>query len=135
MLNNLWKPTNSEPKEKQKPPKDELCQPCPNFKICKGLCPPMCWINGRAETKELIPSQPIISHGIELQDYNESLAEMITDQQARDIDRLETIRSIKDLRIRLIAAGVLVYVPQVKIAEFANISQGMISKLYCGHKR
>ena len=136
--NRLWNPEHPE-KEKRKPAKfkatDELCLPCPNKELCLGLCPPMRWIDGNAETIEIIPPEQPIRYGIEQRDYCQELAEMITSDQATDIDRLETIRSIKDYRIRLIAAGILAFIPQQQIAKYAHISQGRISKLYRGIKR
>jgi hypothetical protein len=95
----------------------------------------MQWINGNAETKEVIPSKPIFSHGIEQLDYNEALSDLITNKQATDIDRLDTIRSIKDYRVRLIASAILAYIPQQEIGKIAHISQGRISKLYHAIKR
>ena len=71
-----------------------------------------------------------MSHGIEQQDYNAVLYEMITDQQSRDVDRLDTIRSIGNYRTRAIAACIVAYIPQQQIAKIAHISQGRISKLY-----
>jgi hypothetical protein len=135
LKNNLWKPAISEqitPKEKRKPPQDDICLKCPNYpdEHCKGLCPPLQWINGRQETKEIIPSKPIIVQGIELIDYNTALHEMIEDKQATDIDKLDSIRSIKEYKLRMIAACILAYIPQAEIAKLAHISQSRISRLY-----
>jgi hypothetical protein len=137
--NRLWNPEHEQKtsvKQHKKPPQDDICLACPNHKDnhCKGLCPPLQWINGRSETKELIPDNPI-SRGIEQRDYNQALYEMIVDKQATDIDRLDTIRSINDYRLRAIAACILSYIPQQQIAKFAHISQGRISKLYHAIKR
>lgn len=139
LRNRLWNPEHEEHRKKQPrtAPNDPLCESCPNHKDnhCKGLCPPMQWINGNAETKEIIPRKPIISHGVELIDYNQYLAEVITDREATDIERLNTIRALKDYRTRIIAASILAYVPQQQIAKIAHISQGRISKLYHAIKR
>jgi hypothetical protein len=135
LKNNLWKPAISEQitqQEKRKPPQDDICLTCPNYKDdhCRGLCPPLQWINGRQETKEIIPSKPIIVQGIELIDYNTALHEMIEDKQATDIDKLDSIRSIKEYKLRMIAACILAYIPQAEIAKLAHISQSRISRLY-----
>lgn len=139
MINSLWKPPIEDKstliKRRKKKKTDEICKQCINVKVCKGLCPLMVSVNGRAETQEIIPSEPIIKRGIEQQDYNEVLYELITDQQARDADRIDTIRSIANYRIRAIAACTLAYIPQVEIAKIAHISQGRISKLYRAVKR
>jgi hypothetical protein len=135
--NNLWKP-GKDYKEKQNPPKkikDEICKQCVNQEVCIGLCPLIKSVNGRAETQEVIPSTPVIRRGIEQQDYNQILYELISDQQARDADRIDTIRSIASYRIRAIAACALAYIPQTEIAKIAHISQGRISKLYRAVKR
>jgi hypothetical protein len=140
LRNRLWNPEHETKPCKKQPrtaPNDPLCEGCPNHKDnhCKGLCPPLQWIDGNAETKEVIPSKPIFSHGIEQIDYNQVLSDFITDKQATDIDRLDTIRSIKDYRIRIIAASILAFVPQKEIGKIAHISQGRISKLYHAIKR
>ena len=140
MRNGLWKPEQPEqPKTYVKPKKshyDDICAGCPNKpdKHCKGLCPPLKWINGRAETIEVIPDTPI-QHGIEQVDYNQYIYELIASAQSTDADKIDTIRSIADYRTRAIAACILAYIPQQKIAEFAHISQGRISKLYRAIKR
>ena len=139
-MNGLWRPPNDNPQPiKTKPKKshyDEICKGCPNKpdQHCKGLCPPLRWINGRAETIEAIPDD-INRCGIQQQDYNQYIYEIISSQQASDADKIDTIRSIKDYRIRAIAACILAYIPQEQIAKFAHISQGRISKLYRAVKR
>ena len=139
LRNRLWNPEHEtpQPKQKRKSPDDDLCKPCPNYKDdhCKGLCPPMQWINGRSETKEIIPDTPISSHGVEQIDYNEAIYEMIADKRATDTDRLETIRTIANYKLRAIAACTLAYIPQKEIGKFAHISQGRISNLYRTIKR
>ena len=133
LRNRLWNLEHDRglPKRKKQPPQDDICLLCPNYEDnnCRGLCPPLQWINGRAETKEIIPDAPI-RYGIDQIDYNEYLYGLITDKSATDSDRLDTIRSIKDYRLRIIAAAILAYVPQQQIAKYAHISQGRISKLY-----
>ena len=136
--NKLWQPPkgSKQPKQSKKQPKDEICKQCINIRNCKGLCPLIISINGRSETKEIIPAQPIISRqGYEQQDYNQALYEMIADQQARDVDRLDTIRGIKDYRIRAIAACILAHIPQAQIAKLVHTHQGSISKLYRAVKK
>ena len=135
LKNRLWNPehdTIERKKEKKKPPQDEICAYCPNKDQCLGLCPPLQWINGRSETKELIPSKPIESTQVE---YNDKLYEYITNKETTDLERLELIRSLSDYRIRIISASVMVGVPQEQIGKIAHISQGRISRLYRGLRR
>jgi len=141
MINGLWRPTEPDNQQKQavKPKKthhDDICKICPNMadNHCKGLCPPLKWINGRAETQEIIPDKPI-KNGIQQIDYNTYCYEMIASAQATDADKIDTIRSISNYRIRAIAACILAYIPQQQIAKIAHISQGRISKLYRAVKR
>jgi hypothetical protein len=64
---------------------EPLCIGCPNNKkkrTCKGLCPPMAWINGNAPTKEVLLSDMQIKQ-LEYKDYNQDLAELIEDRQSR----------------------------------------------------
>lgn len=132
LRNQLWKPRSERKKpkiKKRKPPSDEICADCINHKSCLGFCPPLLWIDGRGETKELIPDKPI-SINPEQVEYTDKLHEMMVNKETTDIERLELIRGLKDYRLRVIAAGVLVNVPQEKIAQIAHISQGRISRLY-----
>jgi hypothetical protein len=134
LKNNLWKPAISEQitqKEKRKPPQDDICLTCPNYKDdhCKGLCPPLQWINGRSETKEIIPDNPI-KYGIEQIDYNQYIHEVITDNNINMEYRVEQLRSIADYRLRAIAACVLAHIPQTQIAKLTHSSQSRISRLY-----
>ena len=76
-----------------------------------------------------------ISINPEQVEYTDKLYEMMVDKETTDIERLEAIRSLSDYRIRVIAAGMLVNVPQEKIAKFAHITQGRISKIYRAVKR
>lgn len=137
LRNQLWKPRSERKKpqvKKRKPPDDEICIGCVNHKVCLGFCPPLIWIDGRGETKELIPGKPI-SINPEQVEYTEKLYEMMIDKETTDMERLEAIRSLSDYRIKVIAAGMLVNVPQEKIAKFAHITQGRISKIYRAVKR
>jgi DNA-directed RNA polymerase specialized sigma24 family protein len=132
LLNQLWKPRNERKKPRKsprKPPEDEICQDCVNHKICKGFCPPLIWINGRQETKELIPDKPI-SINPEQTEYNDKIHELMVDKETTDMERLELIRSLSDSRIKIIASSILVGVSQKQIAQIAHISQGRISRLY-----
>ena len=132
LLNQLWKPRGERKKPRKsprKPPEDEICQDCVNHKICKGFCPPLIWIDGRSDTKELIPVKPIIN-GIPQEAYNEELYRRINDKEARDIERLEDIRTISDYKLRMIAAATLVHIPQTQIAKITHSSQSRISRKY-----
>lgn len=62
--------------------------------------------------------------------YNDVLSEMIEDVRQRDIERLEIIRAIPDMRIRAISACVLVGINQRDIASLMHQHQSTISRLY-----
>lgn len=139
LKNRLWNPEHEQPKtvkDKRKPPQDEICLLCPNYKddYCKGLCPPLQWINGRAETKELIPDHPIEITNPNLTDYNSAIHELIKDKETRDIERLELIRNIENYKLKGIAACILVEMTQEQTGKFAHISQTRISRLFRGVK-
>jgi len=106
------------------------CRTCQHYQYCRNTCPAMEIIaNGHSPQRERpIPDDIIDRTG--QRDYNAALAELIEDHEARDIERLEAIRTISDMRSRLIAASILVGIPQGQIAKLANISQGRISQLY-----
>ena len=132
LRNQLWKPRSERKKpkiKKRKPPEDEICEDCINHKVCLGYCPPLIWIDGRQETKELIPIRPIIN-GIPQIEYNEEIYNLMSDKESKDIERLEAIRTISDYRIRMIAAATLAHIPQAQIAKITHSSQSRISRKY-----
>ena len=106
------------------------CKKCGHYTSCKTPCIYVdTLVNGNDRPRERpIPDDIIDRTG--QRDYNAALAELIEDHEARDIERLEAIRTISDMRSRLIAASILVGIPQGQIAKLANISQGRISQLY-----
>jgi len=86
-------------------------------------------INGKDRPREQrIPDN--IRDSTSQQSYNDALSELIEDQRNRDANRCEQIRAIKDYRIRIIAAGALVDIPQRETAKLINHSQGRVSQLY-----
>ena len=79
--------------------RDPICKPCPNRKACKGLCPPLQWVNGNVARKE-----PLLKHSIDsmkAQDYKPLLSDLI---RSRQEDRIDEIRCVDDITIRAIAA-------------------------------
>jgi len=106
------------------------CRSCQHYKYCKSPCPAAdYYADGNIPQREQQISS-IIVDSTGQQDYNAVLAEYIEDQRTRDANRVESIRSIQDYRLRIIAAATLVNIPQRIIAKMSNQSQANISKLY-----
>lgn len=120
--NRLWNPEHPEqiPKQAKGKPTDELCQNCVNIKVCKGLCPVMMFIDGRAETRELILDHPNQLENCETRDYKEVICSLMDKRQANHI---EDIRAISDLNIRAMACMI-----------WADISINEISKIIKIHR-
>ena len=106
------------------------CKKCAHYTICKIPCVYVdAIINGKDRPREQrIPDN--IRDSTSQQSYNDALSELIEDQRNRDANRCEQIRAIKDYRIRIIAAGALVDIPQRETAKLINHSQGRVSQLY-----
>ena len=108
------------------------CKKCAHYKICKTPCIYVDVLaNGNTQQREHPIPDDVLDRTSQ-RDYNTSLYELIIDHEARDIERLEAIRTIGDYRIRMIAAGILVGIPQNQISKCAHISQSRISRLYRG---
>jgi hypothetical protein len=90
------------------------------------------YVNGNKPSKETLIDRQ--ADYIPQSDYNEKIYELMIDKETRDIERLEAIRTICDLRRRLILAAILVGIPQQKIASICHIDQAVISKIYHGHR-
>jgi hypothetical protein len=122
--NKLWQP---EEKAKHKPVKktisDPLCDKCPN-KPCKGLCPPMQWINGNTPSKEVLLTD-LNTQDMESRDYKEDLIEMIEHRQARITSALD----IKQVKHRAIAILLLAGISQKDISELFSMSYRQINRI------
>jgi hypothetical protein len=109
---------------------DVDCRSCQHYTYCKRPCPCADIIaDGNTPQREPHISSIIIER-LDNQDYNAILSDMIEDRRNRDANAIEDIRTIPDMRIRLIAAAILVHIPQRNIAKLINHSQGRISQLY-----
>ena len=118
-----------------KPPKNghdpNICQLCRNKGYCPWPCHPLSYtINGIKPPQEE-PFDPDHRPPPTI-DYKDVLVEIMADKEARDIERLETIREIKPMRRRLIAAGLLAWMTQKEIASETHISQTRISRIFQG---
>jgi predicted XRE-type DNA-binding protein len=127
---------------------DPVCKYCPNLcrlidvhvsdtviiavnVPCDRPCNPVQWINGRVQRIEPLAS-PARQNVLPQDDYKQSLAELREDKEMRDIERLERIRAIKDMRCRGVFAMALADIPQTKAAALLNISQPHISRILRG---
>ena len=110
------------------------CNDCPAKPKCTKLCKKMEKIvNGKSPRKESLATPSMLSH-FPQSDYNDVLHELMINAEARDIERLEAIREVEDMRRRVIMAAILVGVPQLFLSQFCNISQPLISQIYRGNR-
>lgn len=111
------------------------CRPCQHYQYCRRPCPATDFLaNGNVPQREIQIPTNIIEHTGQ-QDYNAVLAELIEDNRNRDANRIEAIRTIPDMRMRLIAAAILAHIPQRTIAGLTNHSQSRINQLYQSIKK
>jgi len=110
---------------------DELCQDCPNNQrgkkkkaVCRGLCPPMAWINGNVPTREVLLSS-IQTKNLEYKNYNDDLAELIEDHQYR----LDKTLNIEDMKQRAIAILLLAGFKQTDLKSIFFMSYRQINRI------
>jgi DNA-directed RNA polymerase specialized sigma subunit len=115
------------------------CNKCPQAhkSICEktGL---MCALaddhaNGNIPCQEKLAKPDRLQH-LPQSDYNDTIYELMRDREARDIDRLDAIRSISDLiptmmRKKAILSMMLADITQRNIAELLHLSQGRIAQI------
>jgi DNA-directed RNA polymerase specialized sigma subunit len=106
------------------------CKKCAHYTVCKIPCIYVDYIaNGNHKQKESsIPSD--ILDRTSQQSYNNALSDLIEDKRNRDANQIEYIRTIQNLRLRIIASAALADIPQREIAKMINHSQGRVSQLY-----
>lgn len=115
--------------------RDEICRlgQCANIEICKELCPPLRWINGKAKTKEILLSNVRKTKTLEYKNYNESLAELAEHTQNVRLQRQEKIIEIlynqANNRTKLIKLAILAGYSQTEIAHYMRISPARISQI------
>ena len=124
LRNQLWQPNDtdkSKRKIKIKKIDDELCQGCPNNNkkqpTCKGLCPPMRFINGNVQSREVLLTD-INTKEMEYRDYKDDLIEMIENRQAR----VNRAIDIPEVRQRAISILLLAGITQKDISNLFSMS-------------
>lgn len=101
--------------------KDPICKPCPNRKSCKGLCPPLQWVNGNVERRE-----PLLKYSLDkvkARDYKPLLHDLI---RSRQVDRIEEIRGIQDVITRAIAGMLYALVSVDEIAGIMSVTRSAV---------
>jgi hypothetical protein len=131
LKNDLWRPKPEDKhksKIKVKKIDDELCQGCPNNDkeepACKGLCPPMTWINGNVASKEVLLTD-INTREMEYRDYKDDLIEMIEHRQ----NRIDSAKGIIGIKYRAIAILLLAGITQKDISELFCMSYRQINRI------
>ena len=96
--------------------RDEICRlgKCPNVGVCKGLCPPLVYVNGKSKSKEVLLSNLIDPEKIEFRDYKADLIALAEDNAnkkestfERMIELTDGIDSLSFYHQRKIAAVIL----------------------------
>ena len=115
--------------------KDDVCKYCEMVKTCPNgkLCAPLAWIDGNIKRREpLIRDLSKASGEFEYSNYNDALAELITDAEQKSgtaIKRIKEIFLIQDYRTRGIGAMIFFKIPQREIARLLNISEARVSQI------
>jgi hypothetical protein len=138
--NRLWNPEHEHEQRKRKPtpktPSDPLCATCPNKIIkyidngiekempCRGLCPPMQWIDGNVASKETLMTD-INAHDMEYRDYKDDLVEMMEHRQ----HRINTALTIPIVKHRAIAILLLSGITQKDISTLFRMSIKQINRI------
>lgn len=138
--NRLWNPEHDKAHPKRKPvpklPDDPLCDTCPNKLItyyddgiekqmpCRGLCPPMQWIDGNTSSKETLMTD-INAKNLEYRDYKDDLIEMMEHRQARIKDAID----ISSVKHRAIAILLLADFTQKDISTLFRMSYRQINRI------
>jgi len=94
---------------------------------CNGLCPPMAWINGNTQTKEILLTE-INTKEMEYRDYKDDLIEMIENRQAR----VNRAIDIPEVRQRAISILLLAGISKKDIANLFFMSPRQIIRI-CKH--
>jgi hypothetical protein len=124
-----------EPRDQQPRINSSICDNCINNKetkrkrkACIGICNPLLWINGNADTQEVLISD---LHDInqEYKDYKEVINEIAEDIELKKA-HLKKIFDIEDERKR--AMAILIYVgkfDKAQIAKYFHLSASQIYRL------
>ena len=141
LRNRLWNPEHDKdfPKRKptpQPPPADPVCATCPNRIIqymdggeekempCRGLCPPLQWIDGNATSKETLMAD-LNTKDMEYRDYKDSLIEMMEHKQAR----IESALDFRNVKHQAISILLLAGITQKDISRLFRMSYRQINRL------
>ncbi len=102
-----------------------ICQQCTDKAHCSSLCNGIDILaNGNVKCSEILLSDPYDDHHSNT-DYNQILAEI---QSGKPIT-IEEIRTIEDMRVRMIATALHAQIPVKDIAELLNLSKRHIYRL------
>lgn len=107
---------------------DDICAMCKNRETCKSPCPPMQWVNGNIQTKEVIVAD-LSGEAYPYDDYNAVISQIISHNQASDASNIELIRSIKNKRRRAILALRHADIPVSDISLLLRISRRHLHRL------
>ena len=111
--------------------RDDVCRlgKCPNCEICAGLCPPLQYVNGRSQSKEILLSNLIRSDNVEYRDYKEVITELSEDREAKRSKRLEKALKETNTRKKFIKIALLAGYTQAEISLFFKLTPGRICQI------
>ena len=104
--------------------RDEVCRlgKCPNHP-CNGLCPPLQYVNGRSQSKEVLLSNLMATDNLEFRDYKDTLSELAEDRETRDKrrkEKLEVMLSAPNTREKFIKLALMAGFTQNEVSIFFN---------------
>jgi len=117
--------SNKKPKKMH----DPICSGCNHINNCPQPCPPVQWIDGHDSRRE--PLLQDMAAGIDdhsplaSRDYNVEIADILRARRGR----IEDIRAITNIRLRLIAAATYADISATDIARLLGISRRTIYRL------
>lgn len=120
-------PQNGQKKENKKRRPDDICKQCRHKKRCRSLCAPLEWIDGNVELQEKLLNNPYDDRHC-TEDYNAVLARVIKNVNQNNNNIILQIRSLRDTRLKAIAAMVHAEMSVSSIAEIVHISKSHVYK-------
>jgi DNA-directed RNA polymerase specialized sigma subunit len=114
--------------------RDDVCRigKCVNLEVCKGLCVPMKFVDGRGKCKEVLFSNLTKSENLEVRDYKADIAERaedIEERESRRTERLLQILSEPNSEEKFMALALLAGFKVPEIAVHCRVSRSRIYQI------
>ena len=114
--------------------RDDVCRigKCVNLEVCKGLCVPMKFVDGRGKCKEVLFSNLTKSENLEVRDYKADIAERaedIEERESRRTERLLQILSEPNSEEKFMALALLAGFKVPEIAVYCRVHRSRIYQI------